>query len=66
MIADYDAHLEKNLCLFLNELTGYGNLYSEKAIFQRKALRESLLTSCLSTIESFVDKNSQKIDNYSL
>ena len=31
MIADYDALLEKNLCLFLNELTGYGNLYAEKA-----------------------------------
>ena len=58
MIADYDALLEKNLCLFLNELTGYGNLYSEKAVSQRKALRESLIASCLTTIESFVDKNS--------
>ena len=58
MIADYDALLEKNLCLFLNELTGYGNLYAEKAASQRKALRESLIVSCLTTIESFVDKNS--------
>ena len=57
MIADYDALLEKNLCLFLNELTGYGNLYSEKAASQRKTLRESLLKSCLSTIESFADNN---------
>ena len=55
MIADYDAILEKNLCLFLNELTGYGLLFSEKAASQRKILRESLLTSCLNTIESFVD-----------
>ena len=57
MIADYDAPLEKNLCLFLNELTGYGHLYSEKAVSQRKALRESLLTSCLNTIEGFVEEN---------
>jgi hypothetical protein len=57
MIADYDALLDKNLCLFLNELTGYGHLFSDNAVFQRKALRESLLTSCLNTIESFVDKN---------
>ncbi len=55
MIADYDAILDKNLCLFLNELTGYGLLFSEKAASQRKILRESLLTSCLNTIESFVD-----------
>jgi hypothetical protein len=66
MIADYDALLEKNLCLFLNELTGYGNLYSEKAISQRKALRESLLYSCLRTIETFVDKNLQETDGCSL
>ncbi len=66
MIADYDTLLEKNLCLFLNELTGYGNLYSEKAISQRKALRESLLYSCLSTIETFVDKNLQETDGCSL
>lgn len=57
MIADYDELLEKNLCLFLNELTGYGHLYSDKAVSQRKVLRESLLTSCLNTIESFVDQN---------
>ena len=50
MIADYNEYLEKNFCLFLNELTGYGHLYSEKAAAQRKTLRESLLSSCLDTI----------------
>ncbi len=33
MIADYDTLLDKNLCLFLNELTGYGHLYSDKAFY---------------------------------
>ena len=40
MIADYNENFDKNICLFLSELTGYGFLYSEEAIDQRKALRE--------------------------
>ena len=32
MIADYNENLDKNICLFLNELLGYGHAYSESAI----------------------------------
>ena len=42
MIADYNESLDKNVCLFLNELTGYGHLYTNEAVQQRKVLRENL------------------------
>lgn len=44
--------LDKNVCLFLNELTGYGHLYSEAAKAQRKELRHSLLTSALESLKA--------------
>ena len=58
MIADSDENLDKNVCLFLNELTGYGFFYSEEAVKQRKALREEIMSSCLETIQKFLDYNS--------
>lgn len=59
MIADSNENLNKNVCLFLNELTGYGFFYSEEAINQRKALREEIISSCLETIQKFLDCNSE-------
>jgi len=50
MIADSNENLNKNIFLFLNELTGYGFFYSEEAINQRKILREEIINSCLETI----------------
>ena len=32
MINNYDKFLEQNVCLFLNELTGYSFIYSVEAI----------------------------------
>ena len=43
--------LDKNVCLFLNELTGYGHVYSDEAKEQRQALRHQLLISCLQTLQ---------------
>jgi hypothetical protein len=57
MIADYNESLDKNVCLFLNELTGYGHLYTNEAVQQRKVLRENLLISCLETISTCVNEN---------
>ncbi len=50
MIADSNENLNKNIFLFLNELTGYGFFYFEEAINQRKVLREEIISSCLETI----------------
>ena len=43
--------LDKNVCLFLNELTGYGHVYCKEAKEQRQALRHQLLISCLETLQ---------------
>lgn len=42
--------LDRNLCLFLNELTGWGHFYSSEAKEQRRAIRHALLISCLDTL----------------
>ena len=42
--------LDKNICLFLNEITGHGHLYCEKAQEQRIEVRQALLTACLETL----------------
>lgn len=57
MIAESNENLDKNVCLFLNELTGYGFFYSDEAIEQRKALREEIMSSCFENIQKFVDYN---------
>lgn len=57
MIADYNESLDKNVCLFLNELTGYGHFYTNEAVQQRKILRENLIVSCLETISTCVNEN---------
>ena len=43
--------LDKNVCLFLNELTGYGHVYCKEAKEQRQTLRHQLLISCLETLQ---------------
>ena len=44
--------LDRNLCLFLNELTGWGHFYSSEAKEQRRAIRQALLISCLDTLKA--------------
>jgi hypothetical protein len=44
--------LDKNICLFLNEITGYGHLYCDKAKEQRIIIRNRLLTACLESLKS--------------
>jgi hypothetical protein len=44
--------LDRNLCLFLNELTGWGHFYSSEAKEQRRAIRRALLISCLDTLKA--------------
>ena len=50
--ANIESH-DKNICLFLNELTGYGHLYCEKAKQQRVEVRHALLTACLETLSIY-------------
>jgi hypothetical protein len=41
------ANLDRNLCLFLSELTGYGHVYPEAVRNQRRRLRKHLLCGSL-------------------
>jgi hypothetical protein len=46
--------LDKNVCLFLNELTGHGHLYGDEAKAQREEIRSQLLVSCLDSLREHV------------
>ena len=46
--------LDQNICLFLNELTGYGHLFSEQAIAQKKKLRQAFVNHQLEFLSKLV------------
>ena len=48
--------LDKNICLFLNELTGHGHLYAKEAQAQRQEIRKQLLVSCLDSLKGHVER----------
>ena len=49
--------IDKNLCLLLNELSGYGHIHSEQIQAQKIAIRDLFLTSCLSTLQRLTNSN---------
>jgi hypothetical protein len=60
------ANLDRNLCLFLNELTGYGHVYPEAVRNQRKRLRKHLLVCSLETLSELTSQREFKSQRQSL
>lgn len=44
------SSIDRNTCLFLNELTGHSHVYSDAAKAQRRQLRKHLLSASLNSI----------------
>lgn len=56
--------VDKNICLFLNEFTGYGHLYSPGAKAQRLELRTRLLTECLKDLQKSLSESLKELSEY--
>ena len=44
--------IDKSVCLFLNEVTGYGHLYGEEAKNQRLQVRHMIIEACIEDLRS--------------